>query len=129
MAFNTLCFTLIFLAALLFAARQGFLPMLVFWLYLGFSVLSLLLYARDKWAAGRRWTRTRERTLHLFALAGGWPGALYAQQLFRHKTAKRSFRRVFWFTVLLNVCALGFLVSPSGAEYRSVIYSLERALR
>ena len=116
MAFKTFCISLIFLASLALAAQEGFLPMLVVWVYLALSLLSLLLYGKDKWAAGRRWRRTRERTLHLLAVAGGWPGALYAQQLFRHKSAKRSFRRMFWFTVLLNICALGYLLSPSGAE-------------
>ena len=73
--------------------------------YLGLSLTTFLAYAMDKSAAvaGRR--RTPERTLHLLAVAGGWPGALLAQQLLRHKTSKRSFVPVFWFTVGLNVSA------------------------
>src|SRR5690606_10783913 len=110
------------------AVIGGYLPMLVFWAYLALSLLSMLLYAKDKWAASRGGRRTRERTLHLFALAGGWPGALYAQQLFRHKSVKRSFRRVFWLTVMLNVAALGYLVTPSAAQYRAMIHAWERAL-
>jgi len=43
-----------------------------------------------------------ERTLHLFELAGGWPGALIGQQLFRHKRSKGSYMRVFWVIVLLH---------------------------
>jgi uncharacterized membrane protein YsdA (DUF1294 family) len=39
----------------------------------------------------------------LLALAGGWPGALLAQQLLRHKTSKPGFIAMFWFTVLINV--------------------------
>ncbi len=44
-------------------------------------------------------------TLLLISLAGGWPGALLAQQLMRHKTSKRSFINAFWITVLFNVGA------------------------
>ena len=73
--------------------------------YFGLSLVAFFLYAVDKSAAksGRR--RTSEKTLHLFSLAGGWPGALVAQQLLRHKTSKQSFIYAFWFTVLVNVGA------------------------
>lgn len=70
------------------------------------SVITFIVYAIDKSAARRRGPRTPERTLHLLALAGGWPGALLAQRWLRHKSAKASFRRVFWVTVAVNV--LGF---------------------
>ncbi|WP_147463771.1 DUF1294 domain-containing protein, partial [Pseudomonas amygdali] len=33
---------------------------------------------------------------------GGWPGALLAQQVFRHKTRKVSFQIVFWLIVLAH---------------------------
>jgi uncharacterized membrane protein YsdA (DUF1294 family) len=36
-------------------------------------------------------------------LVGGWPGAIVAQQMLRHKTSKVSFRVAFWLTVLVNV--------------------------
>jgi uncharacterized membrane protein YsdA (DUF1294 family) len=51
-----------------------------------------------------------EHSLLTIGLAGGWPGALAAQQLFRHKTRKRTFRRAFWTTVVVNVLALAALV-------------------
>ena len=44
-----------------------------------------------------------ERTLHLMAFLGGWPGALIGQRQFRHKTQKVSFRIVFWILVVLHV--------------------------
>ncbi|RYM12717.1 DUF1294 domain-containing protein [Pseudomonas aeruginosa] len=40
--------------------------------------------------------------LYWFELLGGWPGALVAQQVFRHKTRKLSFQLVFWGIVLLH---------------------------
>jgi len=82
--------------------RWGFSP-IVLLAYMGLSIAAFLAYALDKSAAiSGRW-RTAEDVLHILALVGGWPGALLAQQLLRHKTSKQSFIAVFWFTVLLNV--------------------------
>lgn len=75
------------------------------------GVLSLAafgLYGADKSAARRGARRVAESTLHIVALLGGWPGALVAQQAFRHKTIKQPFRSIFWFTVLANCAALGW---------------------
>ena len=84
--------------------RWGFSAPILF-AYVGLSLAAFLAYAFDKSAAvSGRW-RTAEQTLHLFSLAGGWPGALIAQQLLRHKTSKQSFVFVFWLTVLLNIGA------------------------
>ncbi len=74
--------------------------------YVGLSVLTFAAYAFDKAAAkAGRW-RTPEQTLHLLALAGGWPGALLAQQWLRHKTSKPRFIAIFWLTLALNVGTL-----------------------
>jgi uncharacterized membrane protein YsdA (DUF1294 family) len=51
----------------------------------------------------------------LLSLAGGWPGALVAQQKLHHKSKKQSFRLVFWLTVLLNCGAFVWLFTPTGA--------------
>jgi len=67
------------------------------------SLVSLLAYGFDKRKAKRGDRRIPERTLHLLAVFGGWPGALAGQQLFRHKTSKLSFQVVFWLTVFVNV--------------------------
>ena len=74
--------------------------------YLGLSGVTFLAYAIDKSAARRSAWRTREDTLHLLALAGGWPGAWLAHRLLHHKSTKPAFRRVFWLTVVLNVAGL-----------------------
>lgn len=76
-------------------------------LYGAASVVAFAAYGLDKRAARRGTWRVSEQTLLLLGLVGGWPGALVAQQLFRHKTRKRTFRRAFWGTVVLNVLALG----------------------
>ncbi|MFJ2692835.1 DUF1294 domain-containing protein [Pseudomonas sp. NPDC087336] len=66
------------------------------------SVLAFLLYWRDKRKARLDHWRTPENVLHALEFAGGWPGALLAQQVFRHKTRKVSFQLVFWIIVLLH---------------------------
>jgi uncharacterized membrane protein YsdA (DUF1294 family) len=50
----------------------------------------------------------------MLGLIGGWPGAIVAQQLLRHKTSKASFRLAFWATVVLNIAAFLLLVSLQG---------------
>jgi uncharacterized membrane protein YsdA (DUF1294 family) len=52
-------------------------------------------------------------------LACGWPGALLAQQLLRHKTAKGSFVATFWGTVVVNVAGFVALHSPWAARLLS----------
>ncbi|MCJ8207595.1 DUF1294 domain-containing protein [Pseudomonas sp. RGM2987] len=66
------------------------------------SAVAFLLYWNDKRKARADAWRTPENVLHAVELAGGWPGALLAQQVFRHKTRKVSFQMVFWFIVLLH---------------------------
>lgn len=60
--------------------------------YAGMSVLTLAVYAWDKRASKRPGARrVRERTLHLWALAGGFAGAWLGQVWLRHKTRHTSF--------------------------------------
>lgn len=71
-------------------------------LYPAMSLISLLLYWQDKQQARAQAWRTPEKVLHASELLGGWPGALLAQQLFRHKTRKVSYQLVCWAIVLLH---------------------------
>lgn len=81
-------------------------------IYLAASAACFFMYAIDKAAAkAGRW-RTSENTLLLLGLACGWPGAVLAQTLLRHKSHKRSFKTRFWATVLVNVAVFVYLVSP-----------------
>ncbi|MNE26422.1 hypothetical protein D3C80_1197850 [compost metagenome] len=66
------------------------------------SLISLLLYWQDKQQARTQAWRTPENVLHASELCGGWPGALVAQQLFRHKTRKVSYQLMYWGIVLLH---------------------------
>ena len=76
------------------------------------SAITFIMYAWDKHKAkqsvNKKVTRTSERTLHLLALCGGWPGALIAQQLLRHKSQKKRFITVLWVCILLNVVFIFF---------------------
>lgn len=80
------------------------------------SVVTLLAYAADKSAARKGTWRTPEKTLHILALAGGWPGALLGQQWFRHKTQKTSFLLVFRLTVLINAALCVYFLTPQGSD-------------
>ena len=105
--------TALALAAVLAAA--SLLPVLLAAALFGLSALAYLMYWLDKSAAQTNGQRTPENTLHLVGLAGGWPGALIAQQRFRHKTIKQPFQTVFWVTVVLNVAAIAWLVESGVA--------------
>jgi uncharacterized membrane protein YsdA (DUF1294 family) len=81
--------------------------------YGGTSVLTFAVYAFDKSAAqSGRW-RVPERTLHLLAALGGWPGALLAQRVLRHKSRKLSFLAIFWSTVAINCATLFWLLGSA----------------
>ena len=64
--------------------------------YVAASLISFWQYWRDKASALRGGWRTPENALHLVELLGGWPGALLAQQCFRHKTRKVAYQLLFW---------------------------------
>lgn len=101
--------------ALWWLVAKGKLPLPVFWGFIALSFAAFTMYGLDKLAAIRDAKRTPENTLQLFALLGGWPGALLAQQIFRHKSSKRSFQVTFWLMVAINCGAIGFAMSPQGA--------------
>jgi uncharacterized membrane protein YsdA (DUF1294 family) len=112
---------MLFAALLSGAVLAGAMPVIVALAYLVLSLVTFLAYALDKSAAeAGRW-RTQESTLHLFGLAGGWPGALLAQQLLRHKSSKREFQAAFWMTVMLNCGALVWLALPYGVDVRLLL--------
>lgn len=98
------------------AATLWGVPWLVGAAYLAASLVCMLVYYLDKAAAkAGRW-RISERFLLLLGLIGVWPGAALAQQWFRHKSSKPSFRARFWCTVVLNTGAFAYLVSPYAAR-------------
>lgn len=103
-----------FIGLLALCVTLGRLPAIILVVYLAASLITFVAYALDKSAAQNNQWRTQESTLHLLALLGGWPGALTAQRLLRHKSAKMSFQTTFWITVMLNCGAFGWLLSSAG---------------
>ncbi len=112
-------FAVAFCLFLLGCVATGRLPVVVVQAYAVCCGLTFVAYWLDKSAAqAGRW-RTAESTLHVFALVGGWPGALAAQRVLRHKSVKQEFQAVFWLTVLLNCCAVAYLLSAPGQRLLS----------
>lgn len=107
------------LVLLAFCALYGFVamawspPAWVAGAYAALSLLTFCVYAGDKSAARNGRWRTKEKTLHLLSLAGGWPGALLARHYLRHKSSKREFRIVFWATVMGNIAGLLIVCSKA----------------
>ena len=111
----------VFFATVAGLVVMGRLPIVVLVLYLVASVVSFIVYRGDKAAAKTGGRRTAERNLHLLSLLGGWPGAFVAQQVFRHKSKKRSFQIGFWASVVLNCIALVWFLSLSDPDALSTI--------
>ncbi|MCC4786674.1 DUF1294 domain-containing protein [Vibrio splendidus] len=82
--------------------------------YVVIGAVTFVVYAKDKRAAINGNWRVPEKTLHIFSVAGGWLGALIAQEKLRHKTQKQPFRSIYWLTVVINVAAFAWTLTPSG---------------
>ena len=112
---------LIFMSVVCMSDFIAGIPIQLLYLYLAASLITFAAYARDKSAARNDGWRTSENTLHILALFGGWPGAMIAQQTLRHKSSKRSFRAMFWVTVLLNCGFYVWLFTPDGSAIFQVV--------
>ena len=92
-----------FIGALAWAAQLHHIEWWVPAVYGGASGFTFIAYASDKARAVDAEWRVSENTLHLLELLGGWPGALFAQQCLRHKTAKLGYQVIFWLIVMAHV--------------------------
>ena len=111
---TNIVFAAAFLAGVGAAVVLGGLPAIVLAAYGAASLVTFVAYALDKSAAQRRAWRTPESTLLALGLAGGWPGALIAREVLRHKSKKSSFRIQLWVTVMMNCAALAWLFTEGG---------------
>jgi uncharacterized membrane protein YsdA (DUF1294 family)/cold shock CspA family protein len=110
----SICVALASLGAIAFAAHRGLVPLYVPAIYALASLAALLAYSADKQKAQTGRWRMSESRLHFVELIGGWPGALVAQQLFRHKNRKGSYQLEYWCIVALHVGVLGWVVLRGG---------------
>lgn len=69
------------------------------------SLIAGLLFAFDKRAASRGRRRIPERSLHLVELLGGWPGAVVASRVFRHKSSKTRYQVILLAIAMLHITA------------------------
>lgn len=70
------------------------------------SVVSFAQYGLDKRKARHAQRRIPEKTLLLTCLLGGWPGAMLGGKVFRHKTIKKSYRRMFFLAIAGNIAII-----------------------
>ena len=108
--------TALFCLVLIVAFLLERLSLLALYAYGIMSLLTFIVYAWDKTAAKRDVRRVPEKYLHLLALFCGWPGAVLAQRLIRHKSSKRRFQLIFWLSVVLNCCLLGFFLYSAAQQ-------------
>lgn len=101
---------ILFLFILVFLFINKGLSRLILVEYFTLSFFTFLLYAIDKRNAIKGRRRISEKTLQISALLGGWPGALLAQQTFRHKTQKRPFILVLWLGILINTGVFAYFL-------------------
>lgn len=71
---------------------------------------TLLMFAWDKFQAGRGGSRIAESTFYLMALIGGSAAILLGRPVLRHKTVKQPFGRIVLAIAVLQVLAVtGYL--------------------
>ena len=116
--------TILFLIGMLFSVAIGYLSAIVICLYLMMSFITYIAYAIDKSAARNERWRTKENTLHVLALLGGWPGAFFAQTRLRHKSVKKEFKLIYRATVIINLVGLAWLYSEQGLHFSNFLESI-----
>ncbi|MCW3173267.1 DUF1294 domain-containing protein [Shewanella subflava] len=94
-------------------------------IFIGINLLSFIITWYDKRIAAQNQTspdtqrnRISEKTLYIYALIGGWPAAIIAQQYFRHKTQKNAFKYRFWLCIAIN------MLLTVGISYLYLLYIL-----
>lgn len=111
-----------FLVGLMAGAVEAYFGWKIVLYYCIASILTFAMYSSDKFAAEHQHWRTPESTLQMFALLGGWPGALVAQNFLRHKSRKTAFLILFWLMVLGNITGLYWLCfSVSALDIRVLL--------
>jgi len=114
---------IIFSLTLLISVLLKKLPIIIIGAYIAMNIVTFIAYAIDKSAAQNNRWRTKENTLHLFSLLGGWPGAFYAQTQLHHKSSKQSFKNVYYLTIVINLAGLFWLYTSNGSHFLNQLTS------
>ena len=89
-------------------------PVIYLIIYLGltvlFSFIALVAYFRDKKLALKGKERTKEKTLLFLAVFFGSVGAFLGRILAHHKTDKKYFSMVIYFSMLMQAATIVALV-------------------
>ena len=89
-------------------------PIIYLVIYLGltvfFSLVALVAYFRDKKLAIKGKERTKEKTLLFLAVFFGSVGAFLGRILAHHKTDKKYFSMVIYFSMLMQAATIAALV-------------------
>ncbi len=93
---------MLFIAYQVYCWVNVIVPVFISYFYLFISLLTFIIYALDKSAARNNRWRIKEFHLHLLSVAGGWVAAYLAQSIIRHKSSKKSFKIIYYFTAMLN---------------------------
>ena len=99
---SAIVLNVILLSALYFLYTLNFIPLGIPLFYAVINFLTFALYVADKSAAQNNTWRVSENTLHLCSILGGWAAAALTQSFLRHKSKKKSFRDIYWMTIVLN---------------------------
>jgi uncharacterized membrane protein YsdA (DUF1294 family)/cold shock CspA family protein len=104
-------------------STRKFIPFIV---YFFLSLFTFIAYALDKIKAHRNEWRISEKTLHWLEFLGGWPGALIAQRVIRHKNKKASFQVIFWVIVIIHITIWTDIVLFKSAGFTAVLCQFQR---
>lgn len=94
---------LVFSGYLLMLAKNP-IPFFAYWIL---SLLTMVLYGIDKANAATHQWRVSEILFHILELLGGWPGALIAQNDFRHKTRQSAYLWILRGIIAIHLMAWG----------------------
>lgn len=81
------------------------------------NLVTIAVFAWDKYTAIKGQWRIPERTLLMLALVGGSPGPIIARQRLRHKTRKQSFRARLLLIAGLHAVLLAALAVPASRQF------------
>lgn len=100
----------LFLLFLAFLTLASGLTPFINYVYLIMSFLTFSVFAFDKYQSIKAYPRIRERTLFILIFCCGWPGALFAQSVLRHKSVKKPFIRLCLGLICCNLILLSLFI-------------------